>query len=626
MLLNLLGSPGMLETIAAPHSYRPRWTIGDRQLWDRIAEPTRRFWIARAERYLDFDWPPLEPMYSDYERTGVRTRFEALYHRRRQIAATFAFAELFENAGRFIAPLLDAMRRVCDEPTWVLPAHEKHPIDLFSAETANMLAWLSYLFSDVPAFRDAVAAKRARAEVEARVISPYLARSDCWWMALNGESPSNWTTWCTSNCLGAALLVETDAARRAAVVQKACRSLDRFVDAYAEDGGCDEGPMYWNFAAGCLFDSLEMLFEASGGAFDVFGESAIKNLGGYIARVHVHDLFFVNFADSPPQVPVDAALLYRFGQRIGDPHMQALGAHLHRLLDRCDPEDTLRLKIYRALATFEDGPDLRQIPGPDAAPLDSYLPKLQLVVVRETARTDKGLFLAAKGGHNDEQHNHNDVGNVIVYLDGRPVVIDVGLRQYTRDSFSERRYENWVVQSAYHNVPVVNGRQQAPGAAFRARAATFDGRDDEVRFGIEIAAAYPPAAGLARWSRTAVLERVRGRVTIQDDFVFVESGNSYELRFMTPLVPRIAGGYVVLPVDATLAVLIGTTPVPSRVSLHSIALADGHLQHAWGRTLYQVRLHFENVTTQGRCQTVLRTHRGDVPLVEASNIEVEQLA
>ena len=133
---------------------------------------------------------------------------------------------------------------------------------------------------------------------------------------------------------------------------KACRSLDRFVEAYAEDGGCDEGPMYWNFAAGCLFDSLEMLHEASGGAFDLFGDRAIHNLGAYIAKVHVHDLRFVNFADSPPEVPVDGALLYRFGTRVGDASMRALGAHLYRLLDRFDPEDTLRLKMYRTLATL----------------------------------------------------------------------------------------------------------------------------------------------------------------------------------------------------------------------------------------------------------------------------------
>ena len=41
----------------------------------------------------------------------------------------------------------------------------------------------------------------------------------------------------------------------------------------------------------------------------------------------------------------------------------------------------------------------------------SYLPKIQVMVAREFSHPGKGLVLAAKGGHNDEGHNHNDVGN-----------------------------------------------------------------------------------------------------------------------------------------------------------------------------------------------------------------------
>jgi hypothetical protein len=86
---------------------------------------------------------------------------------------------------------------------------------------------------------------RAAEEIRSRVLEPYLSRDDFWWMALDGRKPGNWTTWCTSNCLGTALLVETDEQQRAVAVTKACRSLDRFVEADAEDGGCDEGPMSW---------------------------------------------------------------------------------------------------------------------------------------------------------------------------------------------------------------------------------------------------------------------------------------------------------------------------------------------------------------------------------------------
>jgi hypothetical protein len=610
MRLTRLLSGGMLDRLADPESYRPKWAASDREMWNRVPDSVRDFWVARAERYRNFPWPPLEPLYADFQTTGNRQRFEAVYHRRRQVITTFVLAEALEHHGRFIEALLDAIVRVADEPTWVLPAHEQHAIDLFSAETANLFAWVLYLFRTEPALARSAVAVRAAAELRARVIEPYLSRDDFWWMALDGQTPGNWTTWCTSNCLGAVLLIETDKSRRAAAVAKACRSLDRFVEAYAEDGGCDEGPMYWNFAAGCLFDSLEMLHEASGGAVDLFGDPAIRRLGAYITKVHVHDLRFVNFADSPPEVPVDGALLYRFGTRVGDASMRALGAHLYRLLDRFDPEDTLRLKIYRTLATLAECPSLRDVPGPTSTPRASYLPRLQLAVAREHPRAGDGLLLAAKGGHNGELHNHNDVGTVTAHLDGRPVLIDVGMKQYAKDTFTDRRYEIWAMRSDYHNVPLVNGCVQMHGADSGARDATFIEGDDEVTFGVDIAEAYPAAAGLVRWQRTSVLSRNEATIHVRDEFCFNRSDNRYEQRFMTASPPRVVDGEVVLEIASDRSAVLRSTPRPDRITLHAFALRDSHLQRAWGDTLYQIRLHFERVAAQGRCDVSLVARNG----------------
>jgi hypothetical protein len=505
----------------------------------------------------------------------------------------------------------------------VLPAHQRENIDMFSAETGNLIAWTHYIFGSDPAFSASARAQRALSEVRARVVEPYLTRDDYWWMALKGQQSGNWTTWCTSNCLGTVLLLETDTQRRAAAIGKACRSLDCFIEAYAEDGGCDEGSMYWNFAAGCLFDCLEMLHEASGGALDLFDEPVIRNLARYIARVHIHDLFFVNFADSPPEVPVDAALLHRFGARIGDAHLQALGAHLYRLLDRYDPEDTLRLKLYRSLATIAAATPLRSLPGPGLAHRDDYLPKLQLAVAREDQLAGRGLVLAAKGGHNGERHNHNDVGNVIVYLDGRPAIIDVGLKQYSRETFSDRRYEIWAMQSAYHNVPLVNGCMQPHGAHAAGREARFAPGMDATTFEVEISAAYPPAAGLVRWRRECTLVRTDGSVRIWDDFHFSRESNRYEQRFLTACPPRLIDGRIEVEVTPGCRLALQTEPAPTRVTLHRLNVEDGHVRATWREGLYQVRLHFDTVESRGRCDMVFVAHRGIAQATPASEVPTE---
>ncbi|MCG8499689.1 MAG: heparinase II/III-family protein, partial [Firmicutes bacterium] len=64
----------------------------------------------------------------------------------------------------------------------------------------------------------------------------------------------------------------------------------------------------------------------------------------------------------------------------------------------------------------------------------------------------QGFFFAAKGGYNDKSHNHNDVGNFVLYYNGYPVFIDVGVGTYTAKTFSNKRYEIWTMQSEYHNL------------------------------------------------------------------------------------------------------------------------------------------------------------------------------
>ena len=82
-------------------------------------------------------------------------------------------------------------------------------------------------------------------------------------------------------------------------------------------------------------------------------------------------------------------------------------------------------------------------------PLQHYLSGIEVLTARSAADTTKGLFLAAKGGHNGESHNHNDVGNYIIYVNGDAAICDAGVETYSRKTFSEERYTIWAMQSRY---------------------------------------------------------------------------------------------------------------------------------------------------------------------------------
>src|SRR5690606_13653819 len=207
------------------------------------------------------------------------------------------------------------------------------------------------------------------------------------------------------------------------------------------DGACDEGPSYWGHAAGKLYDYLHLLNYATNGQVNIFQEPMIRNMGEYIARSYVGDGWVVNFADASAKGGGDMSLIFRYGQAVDSEEMQQFAAYLferdHRQLRISAGRD-----LFRALEALVTYPVL-----------SNTEPALPTTWYDETEfcymQTDGGLFFAAKGGHNKESHNHNDVGTFSLYVDAIPFFIDVGVGTYTRQTFSSERYTIWTMQSGY---------------------------------------------------------------------------------------------------------------------------------------------------------------------------------
>lgn len=135
-----------------------------------------------------------------------------------------------------------------------------------------------------------------------------------------------------------------------------------------------------------------------------------------------------------------------------------------------DPDDGSLIRVLPNLLTLKDMSTERSIEPYTA---DFWLPGLQVMGARSHSDSDKDLYVAAKGGHNAESHNHNDVGNFIVYADGSPLLIDIGVETYTAKTFSSNRYDIWTMQSQYHNLPTINGVQQKDGREYHDRMYIF---------------------------------------------------------------------------------------------------------------------------------------------------------
>ena len=161
--------------------------------------------------------------------------------------------------------------------------------------------------------------------------------------------------------------------------------------------------------------------------------------------------------------------------------------------------------------------EIEKAEAEDALISEFWLPQLQAAGARDKAGTANGFFFAAKGGHNAESHNHNDLGTCVMYFNGKPCLVDIGRETYTAKTFSNRRYEIWTMQSQYHNLPKINGVDQHEGREFIATNSTFKADAKKAVFSTDIAKAYPEIANVKKWIRTYSLERGKN-FTIQDNW------------------------------------------------------------------------------------------------------------
>ncbi len=537
------------EILIAPRSFAPVPRIGDPYWKQAVPEGMRRAYIAAGEQHLGKPWTVLPvTLFSEFVTNGNRTNYQNARSQRYAQLNALVMAELYENEGRFISDILNGIWAVCEETWWGIPAHynvTKEPdkewfkvslpdvqtVDLFNAEAAGQLAWINYVMK--PAFDEfsPLVSQRLEAEIKRRVIDPALSETE-WWMS----SAMNWNTWICSNWLTCVLFVEPDRETQIRSVEKILGCLDYFLDGYPEDGGCDEGPGYWNHAAGSLYEDLHLLGLATGGRIDLRHDQKIINMGQFIYKTYIGNGYGVNFADASPQVNPVFGVLYQYGKYVNDPVMMQYAALAARR-SGFTPEGSGRLRggsPNRDLMFTLYLKEFFEVEPKEPTVFSSWLPDLQVITAHSTKGSNDGLYFAAKGGHNDESHNHNDVGSFLVYNDTKPVFVDVGSAPYTALTFVDAtRYTLWPMQSGFHNCPKINGVDQMYGREYEARGVSSRIGDRNVVFSLDIAGAYPAEAKVSSWVRS--LDFTRGKqLAVEERIRLAEFVEPSEIMLVTP--------------------------------------------------------------------------------------------
>jgi hypothetical protein len=521
-----------------------------------------------------------------FDETGDRSAFEASYFERRRDLVALALAAWLWKRPADIAALEDEAWAICDEYSWALPAHlggtsldpaylpfsdsasearVSHPefLDLFACETAFALA---EILSLLEGSLTPIVAERARREVERRVLGPFLARREPWpWELMR----NNWCAVCAGSVGAAALYLVRDEARQSAILERVLPTLDRFLESFADDGACLEGLGYWTYGVGFFVAFAQLLSDCSGGAIDLMAREKFRRISAFQAKAYLNDSVALSFADGSIderfRIGLTAFLARRFPESaVPSPALAASFGH-----DR----------YGRWCLAFRDllwgGTETGGAPRPEGLGR-AWLPDAQWLICPAPAAG--ALAFAAKGGHNDEPHNHNDVGSFELVLGKRMLMADLGKGEYTRDYFNENRYSVFCNSSLSHNLPIIDGRGQEAGASRGARGVEFRGEVGRARLKLDIAAAYDCGA-LLSLGRSFDFDG-SSLLVLKDEYEFARAGFEVTERFVTLLplrsIAAAEDGSLVVDADGSLLTLSCSLPGCSPVlSTHPHRAHDG---------------------------------------------------
>ncbi|OPH53415.1 hypothetical protein BC351_06010 [Paenibacillus ferrarius] len=505
-----------------------------------------------------------------YAEQGTRVEYEHVYFRRRNRLTTFALLAWLETEhGVYFDALLDTIWSILDEYTWCLPAHilqgpemrgpngkgqqaadlanasgEAFTIDLFAAETAFALSEISVLLGD--ALPDLLRV-RIREEVLRRVLRPFVTQAPSVWET----ATHNWASVCGGSIAAAAIYTLQDDDELAAVLERAFPPLASYLSGFEEDGACTEGYMYWQYGFGYFTYAADLIQRRTGGAVDWFQDDKVRRIALFQQKCFLDGRKVVSFSDSHGEAGIFMGLSGYLKQLYPELEHPELGLRAGYRDDHC----SRWASALRNLLWAREEADGR--PWHTAS---YYLADAQWLISRQLQSQGAYVF-AAKGGHNNEPHNHNDLGHFLLYAQGETLLADLGSGRYTRAYFGPERYEILCNGSQGHSVPIIDGHYQQAGAAHRAELLEFTSTEAQDTLALELSSAYGTEK-VRQWVRRFTWRKTEPpTLVVSDRFEFTKAPTTLVERFISWHLPQLAeDGRIVIAPTKEARLYIGFDP------------------------------------------------------------------
>lgn len=484
----------------------------DIQINKLFCQPLMTDIVETSQAILRMDAIPCLPYcgYKTYLEDGNRLVFEKDYYLRRKYVHVLALQLLFDKNKRTLLKLEEYLWEICNEYTWSLPAHlpisqhvfsdeARFNIDLNAAETAQMLAevmeWHEEDLSDL-------IKARIKYEVMNRYITPFVDKS--WWWE---NETNNWSS-VIASCTGmiAISLIHPEDSLFQKIMIKVNHMLQTFLSGYGDDGGCDEGVGYWSYGFGyyCYFaDKYRQKFNTDCYLLN----PKLKKIAEFPNKVSLGKGKFVSFSDYN-DFEIPSGLL----AWLADNYTVSL----------ITVEQVSRLDFFHTYRWLDLSRNLlwsKRLVSEIYHEKKHYFPDLEWLII---SNQDYSFSFAAKGGHNLEAHNHNDVGSFLIADKEEQYIVDLGAGEYTKEYFDLNTRYNYVnTRSISHSVPIINGCEQRSGN-YSANILKQIEINNVEEFMIDLTDLYPSQSKISSYIRTYKINCDLKQVIIKDSISFKE--------------------------------------------------------------------------------------------------------
>lgn len=543
-------SSARVREIAAMLPEKPQGigvTYKDRTYWEGMKnDPKAKQLLEEVAAMVKKPMPPfVDSLYLHLNATNVRLPGENMMNARYNYVFKLALAECLENKGRYMRAIENGIIELCNQKPWSIPAHDRslqnyngtdYYVDLVVATAGNSLAQCVYMLGDKLSMETRARVQCAFREKVFRPIRRCLEETKpFYWFTVT----NNWNSVCLAGVTGAALTLLTDKEERAYFVAAAEKYHEYGMKGYADDGYCSEGVGYYNYGFRAYILLREEVCRATQGKIDFFHLPKFARIARYGKNIQMLNGICPAYSDCRIGLSPDWFITNYCDNVLGtapynEKYNFPTGGNLSLNFIEMFPRQAWKMELTD---------EIREALRAEADPLHSYYEQAGILIARPVANGTCRMAVSVKGGHNAENHNHNDVGSYAVSLGKETMAGDQGGPfSYPGDYFDRNATEKYKIKGSYgHPVPVVDGVMQKNGRQAQGVILEKQFTDAKDVFRIDYTSAYP-VPQLSRLIRTFNYDRAgAGSFTVNDEFT-ATSPVRFETALTTAAVWKVVDG------------------------------------------------------------------------------------